>query len=96
MPEYRLSKRAESDIGNIAQYTIGQFGVEQARTYRDSMIASFQSLVENPRLGRKIDDIRKGYRRHDHQSHVIFYQIDRQDILIIRVLHKKMNAPRHL
>ena len=96
MPGYRLSREAESDIGNIARYTIEQFGIEQARTYRDSMIACFQSLGETPGIGRRVDYIREGYRRFDHRSHVIFYKSEGPDILIIRVLHKRMNAPRHL
>ena len=96
MPQYRLSRKAESDIGNIARYTIERFGVEQARTYRDSMIACFQSLAENPGIGRKADKVREGYRRFDHRSHVIFYKSDGPDILIIRVLHKRMSARRHV
>ena len=96
MPAYRLSRKAEMDIGNIASYTIDRFGIEQARTYRDSMISCFQSLAENPGIGIKADYIREGYRRFDHRSHVIFYKSEGPDILIIRVLHKRMNAPRHL
>ena len=96
MPDFRLSLKAESDIRNIARYTIERFGVEQARTYRDSMIACFQSLAENPGIGRKADKIRDGYRRFNHRSHVIFYKSHEQDILIIRVLHNRMSSPRHL
>ena len=96
MPEYRLSERAENDIGNIARYTIEQFGIEQARTYRDSMVACFESLSETPGMGKKVDHIREGYRRFDHRSHVIFYKSDGQGILIVRVLHQRMNAPRYL
>ena len=96
MPDYRLSHKAESDIGAIARYTIDRFGIAQARTYRDSMIACFRSLAENPGLGRKVDNIRQGYRRFDHRSHVIFYKRDGQGMLVVRVLHKRMNAPRHL
>jgi len=53
MPEYRLSKRAKIDIGDIAYYTIEQFAIEQAQTYRDSMNAGFNSIVENPKPGKK-------------------------------------------
>ena len=96
MPRFHLSLKAVSDISNIARYTIERFGVEQARTYRDSIISCFQSLAENPGIGRKTDYIRDGYRRFDHRSHVIFYKNYGEDILIIRVLHKRMNSPRHL
>ena len=96
MPDFRLSLKAESDIRNIARYTIERFGVEQSRTYRDSMIACFQSLAENLGIGRKADKIRDGYRRFNHRSHVIFYKSHERDILIIRVLHNRMSSPRHL
>ena len=96
MPEYRLSKRAKIDIGDIAYYTIEQFGIEQAQTYRNSMNACFNSIVENPKLGKKINHIRKGYRCLIYQSHAIFYKVERRDILIIRVLHQAMFAPLHL
>ena len=91
MPEYRLSKRAKIDIGDIAYYTI-----EQAQTYRDSMNACFNSIVENPKLGKKINHIRKGYPCLIYQSYAIFYKVERRDILIIRVLHQAMFAPLHL
>ena len=95
MLEYRLSKKAEKDIGNIARYGIEQFGIEQARIYRDSIIACFKTLAENPSMGRKADKIQAGYRCFDYRSHLIFYKSEGQDILIIRVLHKRMDAPRH-
>ena len=96
MHDFKLSKRAEVDIANIAQYTIGQFGIKQARSYRDALIACFNSLAENPKLGKTVEDIRQGYRRYDHKSHVIFYKNDGRNISIIRILHKSMNAPQHL
>ena len=96
MARVRLSNQAASDIGDIARYTIERFGIEQARSYRDSVIACFQSLGENPELGRNIDDIRNGYRCLNHQFHIIFYKADGPDILIVRVLHNRMDAPQHL
>ena len=34
MADFRLSPRAETDLAEIANYTIETFGVEQARRYR--------------------------------------------------------------
>lgn len=96
MPDFRLSKLADGDIVNIAQYTIEQFGIKQARTYRDSLAICFHSLAKNPKLGRVIDHIGKGLRCYDHKSHAVFYKVNRQDILIIRILHKSMDAHQHL
>ena len=57
---FLLSKPTEGDIAQIAQNTIEQFGIEQARAYRDLLITSFQTIADNPNLGKAIDDIGKG------------------------------------
>ena len=43
-------------------------------------------------MGGSVDDIREGYRCFLHESHVIFYIPRRTDILIVRILHKRMDA----
>jgi hypothetical protein len=37
MGDYRLTSSAESDLAEIADYTIENFGIEQARRYRDAL-----------------------------------------------------------
>ena len=51
MADFRLSAQADSDLGGIALYTIENFGIEQARRYRDGLEAGFQNLADNPLLG---------------------------------------------
>ena len=46
MPRYRLSRRAAADVDEIADFTIEQFGIEQARRYRDMLETCFQTLAE--------------------------------------------------
>jgi toxin ParE1/3/4 len=41
-------------------------------------------------------DLAPELRRYEYQSHVVFYMPELRDILIVRVLHKSMDAPRHL
>ncbi len=41
-------------------------------------------------MGRPCDQIRPGYRRIEHQKHVIFYLSDRKTIFISRILHQRM------
>ena len=33
--------------------------------------------------------------RFEHRSHVVFYTEDANGVLIVRVLHARMDAPRH-
>ena len=97
MAEYRLSKRAEKDLAEIADYTIETFGIEQSRRYRDGLNTCFQTLADNPILGRSATlPLAPELRRYEYQSHVVFYMPEVRDILIVRVLHKSMDAPRHL
>ena len=53
-------------------------------------------LGENPNLGRSAHELAEGLRRFEHQSHIVFYEPQETNILIVRVLHKRMDPPQHL
>ena len=96
MADYRLSSRTQADLAGIADYTIETFGLRQARRYRDEVEACFRNLAENPRLGRLTERLAPGLRRFEHRSHVVFYTECNDGVLIIRVLHVRMDASLHL
>lgn len=96
MADLRISNRAASDLTDIADYTIAEFGIIQARKYRNLLNACFQSLTENPFLGRSADELGTGLRRIRQQAHVIFYLPTDNEILIVRVLHQSMDFERYL
>jgi len=96
MPKYRLSNRAATDLAAIADYTIEQFGIEQARRYRDGLETCFLDLAKNPKLGRSAERLAPKLRSFEHQSHVVFYAPEGKGVLIVRVLHASMDPPRHL
>mgnify|MGYP003580679656 CR=1 FL=1 len=95
MAKYRLSKRAYPDIVGIGDYTIERFGIEQARRYRDRLEDAFQALADHPNRGRPADDVAPGLRRWNYQSHVVFFRLEARGILIVRVLHQRMDFERH-
>lgn len=100
MTEIKLSRKAAHDLAEIADYTIHEFGIIQACQYKDSLQNCFNSLQENPMLGRSADDVAPdvtlGLRRIRQQAHVIFYIKGSDHILIVRVLHHSMDFERHL
>ena len=96
MVKLKLSRKAETDLSEIADYTIGEFGVMQARQYRDSFQGCFNSLRENPLLGRSARELAAGLRLIRQQAHIIFYLHTQDQILIVRVLHHSMDFERHL
>ena len=94
MADYRLSRRAASDLEAIADYTIEQFGVAQARRYRDSLRLCFEQISDNPRMGRRAEQLSPGLRRFEHRSHVVFYTRSDDEVFIVRILHARMHASR--
>jgi toxin ParE1/3/4 len=95
MNNYRLSRLAAADLEEIAEYTIERFGIEQSRRYRDGLKTCFVELAINPALGRRAEQLIRGLRRFEHQSHVVFYISEPENLLIVRVLHSSMDVPRH-
>lgn len=96
MRELRFGRLADADLAGIADFTIATFGITQARKYRDQLRACFTSLCDNPLLGRSAEELAPGLRRVRQQAHVVFYIADAEQVLIVRVLHHKMDFERYL
>jgi toxin ParE1/3/4 len=96
MGDFRLTSRAESDLAEIADYTIETFGIAQVRRYRDALETCFQTIADNPKSGRRADQLTPELRRYEHQSHVVFYLPEAQGALIVRVLHESRDFEQHL
>lgn len=84
---YELSEEADRDLEEIFDYTVEKFGVEQAIVYVSSFEDTFESLCNNPKLGRERMEIREALRSIVKESHVVFYRILRSKIRIVRILH---------
>ena len=95
MAAYSLSGKAASDLDGIYEYTILNFGLEQARAYLLGLHERFQILADNPGVGRSAAQLAPELRRHEYQSHIIFYTPKEKGVLIMRVLHTRMDAKRH-
>ena len=89
MSSYRLSDRADEELFDILLYSVEQFGLHQATTYRSGLENCFSLLADNPRLGRLAEQIGKGVRRHEHGSHVILYEEADEGVTILGLVHKR-------
>jgi|SRR5450755_2219898 len=95
MAKYRLSRLAESDLLDIATYTLRTWGQDQAIRYVDGLEACCRKLADNPALGRACDYVRPGLRRIENGRHVLFYRITADGVLVSRILHQRMLPERH-
>jgi len=92
---YRLSPLAEDDLEGIWLYSLEHWSLTQADTYLRDLIGVFQALASGVKRGRPVD-VRPGYLKYASGAHVIYFQ-DRGDrVDVIRVLHGRQDAERHL
>lgn len=96
MAEYRLTPAAERDLEAIWIYTFQEWGAVQANRYIDNVTMAFAELALSPKSAPACDHIRPGYRRRNVERHVIYFRITAYGIAIIRVLHDRMYALRHI
>lgn len=92
---YQLSQQADFDLENIFDYSIEQFGFNQTQKYISEFDIVFKTLCNNPAKGRKRDEIRKGLRSINKDSHVIFYRVMKTKIHIVRILHHTRDLPQY-
>ena len=92
---YELSEAAARDIEKILERSVVDFGMPQTERYFNSLKNCLELLGDNPSMGSVADDIQPGYRRFTHESHVVFYRTSGSNILVIRILHKRMDIKEH-
>lgn len=96
MAEYRLSPTAQSDLNEIFDYTVQQWGLKQAERYTQTIADICNKLAGAPMQSQNGAHIRAGYRYRSVGRHTLWFRVENYGIAIIRILHARMDAPRHL
>ena len=94
MNAYRLTPRARYDVREIWAYTVSAWGRRAADRYNRELTKTFEAIAKDPIHGASVEDM--DCRKQVFPSHVIFYGADRDEIIVVRVLHQQMDAPSHL
>jgi toxin ParE1/3/4 len=101
----RLGAAAEVDFANIVKWTAENFGAEQSRVYRDTLIQAIGELTHGPDVvGSKArDEVMAGLRslhvaRSGRRgSHFVMYRAAPDSTIeIVRILHDRMDLRRHV
>jgi len=96
MAAFRLTADAKTSLMQIARYTQKTWGRKQRVTYLRMIDDCFCSLAANPMQGRSRPDLHHALRSHPVGKHIVFY-IARQDhIVIVNVLHERMDPVKHI
>jgi toxin ParE1/3/4 len=92
----RVSSEAENDLDLIADYTIRNWGTNQADEYLARIEDGLNLLARNPSVGRICDALQPGLHRFELEKHVVFYLCEPDGILVVRILHQSMVPDRYL
>ena len=88
---YELAERATEDIRSIIRYTLENFGRAQMDEYVGALYASFDSLLDNPKIGRRIPETE--IRFYIFRMHYVFYE-ERSDLIrVAHIRHTSMQFP---
>ena len=98
MPKVRYSNKAVEDLSSIWDYTFTQWSENQADEYYAMLISAcnrllYPSVISN----RSYEEISEGLLGVKAGHHLIFYNIlENDDVMIIRILHDRMDIKQHL
>lgn len=93
---YELSEAADEDLDNIFDYTVEEFGFDQAVAYVELIDEQLNTLVTTPEAGKCRDEVRKDLRSLPIGSHIIFYKFLPNCIWVVRVLHASRDVQKAL
>jgi toxin ParE1/3/4 len=91
-----LSRGARRDLKNIARYSEREWGAPRKTQYMAAIRERLAALLHRPAIGATREDLGLDYRCVPVGRHVIFYRIASDDVLVVRVLHQRMDVRLHL
>jgi len=91
-----LTESARADLKSIRRYSLRTWGAGRTERYMVALRDTMKNLVSGRTIGCERDDLRPGLRATVSGRHCIFFEADGSRVLVIRVLHDRMDYRRHL
>lgn len=93
-----ITVEPKADIEDILAYTLKTWGEKQASIYANTIKSTLFSIAENPFLLLSKERVvkRTAYRTFTFEKHIVFYKIEPERIVIVRILHQSIEAKRYL
>jgi toxin ParE1/3/4 len=91
-----ISPKAKSDLSDIWEYTLAEWGIVQAENYVRELWAVILEKGCDLSTSTDVSDVRKGYRRIRSGPHINFFKQTCEGIDVIRILHQRMDFECHL
>ena len=96
MKRLELSVAADADLFDILAYGTAVHGATVSDAYYAGLTDTFHFLCRNAEAGPVEESVGLGLRRWRYRQHRIFYRVDEQAILIVRIFQVAADAVRRL
>lgn len=98
MTNIRFSSKAVEDLTSIWKYTCRTWSEKKADDYYNMLVSSCRKIISSTfRLAKSYSYIAENLYGFRVGHHLIFYTtLSDGEILIVRILHKRMDIKRHL
>ncbi len=96
MSLYVFSKEAENDLIEIYRYGFINYGESKADLYIEALKEKCQFLADMPNLSPDRDEFNPPIKIHHHKKQLIIYIVETDYILIVRILHERMDIQQHI
>ncbi len=91
-----IAPAAKTDLKDIYQYGLRQWGQAQSESYLAAIKHQFWLLTQQPLMGAERNELLPEVRSLPIDSHTLFYRVTTDTVEIIRVLHGRQDPQRHL
>jgi toxin ParE1/3/4 len=88
-----FSEESMADLRQIGRYTKRHWGDAQKARYMALLQRALSRIQSKPSAGQSRDALSPGMRCYLVGSHAIYFRCEPERILVIRVLHGRMDAP---
>src|SRR5699024_8481187 len=93
---FRLTRDAQQDLIEIRRYTTQVWGQAQSRKYLQDLRSTLELLAEFPGQGILREDVGEGVRSFPYSSHMLYYRMESEVVVVFAVLHQRMLPAAHI
>ena len=96
MRRLELTEIAQADLRSIRRYSERTWGTERTARYMTALRDAMKGIVAGTVVSRVRADLRPGLCMALSDRHCVFFEEDPSRVLVVRVLHERMDHPQHL
>ena len=92
-----FTDEAKQDLVAIRRYTQVKWGTLKAKIYLSELRIAFAQLQEQPLIGNdRSTDLGGGIRSLPYASHMVYYRLQENNLIVLAILHQSMVPSLHL